>query len=173
MDTPGVQVGSATQPLGLIVPGGLALHRLAEVRAAEGISRGSVARRLRLSRETVELQEQPTTDLLLSTLYAWQQVLNVPAAELLLDANCELSSPVHKRAQMVRVMKTAAAIFERTEESSTRRLAQMLIEQLCEVMPEVRGVAPWHAGGKGRTLNELGQAAYRRLPDGILEDKDA
>ena len=46
---------------------------------------------------------------------------------------------------------------------SIQRMAQMLIEQLLEIMPELQCVTPWHAVGQRRTRTELGQAARRRL----------
>jgi transcriptional regulator with XRE-family HTH domain len=137
------------------------LHRLAEVRRLQGVTRCTLARRLNSDVAMVKLQEEPTADMLLSTLYAWQQVLEVPITELLVEANDPLSAPVLKRAQFLRVMKTAAAILERCQQPSIRRMAQMLIEQLCEIMPELEGVGPWHAVGRRRTQDELGQAALR------------
>jgi transcriptional regulator with XRE-family HTH domain len=147
---------------------GRPLHRLAEVRRRQGITRRTLARRLNTDVATVKLLEQPTSDLLLSTLYAWQEVLDAPVAELLIECEEPLSTPVLKRAQMVRLMKTAGAILERASQPSIRRMAQMLVDQLCEVMPELKGVSPWHAVGRRRTQDELGQAAYRRIPTDVL-----
>ena len=61
-----------------------------------------------------------------------------------------LSAPVMKRAQMVRLMKTAQAILERSSQPSIRRMAQTMTEQLIEIMPELADVGPWHAVGKRR-----------------------
>jgi transcriptional regulator with XRE-family HTH domain len=154
------QVPAADQPL----------HRLATVRRREGISRRTVARRLKTDVAQVKSQEDETADLLLSTLYQWQKVLDVPVTELLVDANDPLSGPVLKRAQLVRVMKTARTIFERTHQVSIRRMAQTLIEQLLELMPELGEVTPWHIVGQRRTRAELGQAAQRRLSLDWLHD---
>ncbi len=98
----------------------------------------------------------------------WQEVLDAPVAELLVESEEPLSTPVLKRARMVRLMKTAGAILERASQPSIRRMAQMLVDQLCEVMPELKGVSPWHAVGRRRTQDELGQAAYRRIPTDAL-----
>jgi transcriptional regulator with XRE-family HTH domain len=137
---------------------------VAEVRRYQGVSRRKVARRLNVDVATVKQQEQPTTDLLLSTLYAWQEVLDAPIAELLVESDKPLSTAVLRRAQMVRLMKTARAILERARQTSVRRLAQMLIDQLCEVMPELKMVSPWHAVGRRRSRDELGQAASHPIP---------
>jgi len=139
------------------------LHRLGEVRRLQGVTRRTIARRLCTDLATVKAQEQPTADMLLSNLYAWQEVLDVPVGELLVETEEPLSAPVLKRAQLVRLMKTAAAIVERTQQPAVRRMAQMLVEQLCEIMPELEGVSPWHTIGRRRTQDELGQAALRRL----------
>lgn len=146
------------------------LHRLAEVRRLQGVTRRTVARRLGTDIATVKQQEQPSADLPLSALYAWQQVLEVPIAELLVETEDPLSTPVMKRARMVRLMKTAAAILERSQQPSIRRMAQMLVEQLVEIMPELQGVSPWHAVGRRRTQDELGQAAHRRLSSDAFHD---
>lgn len=142
------------------------LHRLVVVRQQQGISRRTVARRLGADVAEVKWQEQPTSDIWLSKLYDWQQVLDVPVAELLVESEDPLSAPVLRRAQMVRLMKTVAAILERSQQVSIRRMAQMLAEQLVEVMPELAEVGPWHTVGKRRSRNDLGQAAQRRMsPD--------
>ena len=144
------------------------LHRLAELRRYQGVSRRKLARLLNTDVATIKQQEQPTTDLLLSTLYAWQEVLDAPIAELLVESDKPLSAAVLRRAQMVRLMKTARAILERAKQTSIRRMAQMLIDQLCEAMPELRTVSPWHAVGHRRSRDELGRAACRPiLTDGF------
>jgi len=144
------------------------LHRLAAVRRLQGISRRTLARRLNTDVSTVKKQEQQTADIALSTLYEWQQVLEVPLTELLVDNDEPLSGPVLKRARMVRLMKTAAAILQRSQQPSIQRMARMLVDQLIEMMPELEGVSPWHAVGRRRTQNELGQAAQRRVSSETL-----
>lgn len=144
------------------------LHRLVAVRQQQGISRRTLARRLGMDVGEVKWQEQATSDIWLSKLYDWQQVLDVPVAELLVESEEPLSSPVLRRAQMVRLMKTVAAILERSQQVSIRRMAQMLAEQLVEVMPELAEVGPWHTVGKRRSRNDLGQAAQRRLSSDLF-----
>lgn len=144
------------------------LHRLRSVRRSEGISQIGVARRLKISLDEVQRQEQETTDLPLSTLYQWQAVLQVPLMEILIEPEEPLSPPVMKRAQMVRAMKTAQAILQRTRQLTIRRLAQTLVEQLTEIMPELQSVTPWPDIGQPRSLNELGQAANRCVSDDLL-----
>ena len=147
---------------------GRPLHRLAVVRQQQGVTRRTLARRLNTEVNHVKWQEQATSDLLLSALYEWQEVLEVPVAELLVEPGEPLSAPVLKRAQMVRLMKTAVTILERTQQVGIRRMAQMLVEQLMEIMPELAGVCPWPIVGQRRTQSELGQAAQHRLSANVL-----
>ena len=147
------------------------LHRLETVRKLQGVSRRTVARHLNVEVSMIRSQERETTDLSLSTLYEWQRVLEVPVAELLVETEDPLSAPVMKRAQLVRVMKTALAILESSEEEPIRRMAQTMIGQLTELMPELAGVGPWHAVGKRRRFDEMGVAAQRRLSEDVFIDR--
>jgi len=135
------------------------LHRIQDVRRREGMSLRSAARHLGYDMRRVREQEQDTTDLRLSDLHRWQEALGVPIAELLVESDQSLSGPVLERARMVRLMKTAAAIRERAGSHPVSRLAQMLVEQLLELMPELRDVGPWHSVGQRRSLDEYGRAA--------------
>jgi transcriptional regulator with XRE-family HTH domain len=170
MDLGASETGTSHGAAVPLPPAKHSLHRLGEVRRLQGVTRRTVARRLNTDVGTIKLQEQPGTDMLLSTLYQWQAVLEVPIAELLVETEEPLSAPVMKRAQMVRLMKTAAAILERSQQSAIRRMAQMLVEQLIAIMPELEAVSPWHAVGRRRTQDELGQAAERRLSPDAFSD---
>lgn len=119
----------------------------------------SAARHLGYDMRRVREQEQASSDLTLSDLQRWQEALGVPIAELLVESDQSLSGPVLERARMVRLMKTATAIRERAGNNPVSRLAQMLIEQLLEVMPELKDVGPWHSVGQRRSLDEYGRAA--------------
>jgi transcriptional regulator with XRE-family HTH domain len=144
------------------------MHRLAAVRRQQGISLRTMARYLRVDESAVVQQEQETSDLSLNELFQWQRALGVPVADLLVDSDAPLSNPVMGRARMVKIMKTAQSIMEKAQTNSQRRLVTMLIEQLLEVMPELRDVAAWNAVGKRRTQDELGRAVERTLPDDLL-----
>jgi transcriptional regulator with XRE-family HTH domain len=147
-----------------------ALHRLAEVRRIQGLSQRTVARRLGLDMASVKQMEREDTDLPLSALYQWQKALDVPVSELLVEADEPLSTPVMKRAQLVKLMKTAMAIKERSGQPAIQRMAELLVNQLTEIMPELAQVTPWHAVGKRRSQSELGQAALRQISDRMLEE---
>lgn len=162
--TPEQGLPTATRPLiGASAERGRPLHRLAEVRRQQGVSLRRVARALRSDIREVRKMEQPTSDLSLTELYRWQRALDVPVADLLVDNDAPLSAPVMERARLVKLMKTAAAIQEKAEHPSVKRLAETLVSQLIEIMPELEGVAPWHAVGQRRTLEELGRAVERGL----------
>lgn len=145
-------------------------HQIAAVRRREGLSRRAVARRLGVDVKRVQFEEEKNADMPLSRLYQWQVALGVPIAELLVDGDGSLSPPVLKRAQILRLMKTAAAIRERAQTGPIQRMAQMLVEQILEIMPELEDVSPWNAVGQRRTLDELGEAAHRRLSLDALSD---
>ncbi len=138
-----------------------ALHRLEEVRRQQGVSRRTLARRLKTDVNVIKLESHRESDLPLSRLYQWQQILEVPIADLLVESEEPLSAPVLRRAQLVRLMKTASAILERSQQVSVRRMAQVLVDQLIEVMPELAEVSPWHAVGQRRPRSDVGTAAAR------------
>lgn len=139
------------------------LHRLREARRQENVSRRNMARHLGIAIEVVRRQECETIDLPLSVLHEWAKVLRLPVAELVQEPDDVLSTPLFNRARLVRVMKTAMAILERTGDTRTKRLAQTMVDQLIEIMPELRGVNAWNTVGKRRRLDELGSAAGRSL----------
>jgi transcriptional regulator with XRE-family HTH domain len=144
------------------------LHRIAEVRRRQGVTLRNVARRLGMSLPVVRRQEQADCDLRLSDLHRWQEVLEVPVAELLVEGDGQLSGPVLERSRMVKLMKTAAAIRERSRGSAVDRMVEMLVEQILEIMPELADVTPWHTVGQRRTLDELGRAGRATVSDEIF-----
>ena len=146
------------------------LHRLGEARQQEDISRRCVARHLGITVEDVTRQERTTTDLPLSVLHKWAKVLKLPVAELIEEPDDSLSTPLLNRAHLVRVMKTAMAVLERIGDPQTKRLAQTMVGQLLEIMPELCGITAWNAVGKRRSRDELGIAAERGLSGNAFMD---
>lgn len=147
------------------------LHRIAEVRQQQGITLRTVARHTGVEVRQLRREEEESSDLRLTDLYRWQDALDVPVGDLLVESNAPLSTPVMERARMVKVMKTVAAIMETSQSLSTQRLAQTLANQLVEIMPELEGVSPWPAIGQRRSLDDYGVAAERRLSGRILRDE--
>jgi len=144
------------------------LHRIAEVRHRQGVTLRNVARRLGLEMSVVRRQEQPDCDLRLSDVMLWQEVLEVPIAELLVEADGQLSGPVLERSRMVKLMKTAAALRERTRGTAASRIVDMLVDQILEIMPELADVTPWNTVGQRRTLDDVGRTALHAVPDDIF-----
>ena len=114
--------------------------------------------------------EEETADMRLSTLYAWQRALDVPVGDLLVDRDGPLSEPVLKRARLVKLMKTAAAIQAAANTDPIARLSRMLADQLIEIMPELKDVSPWHAVGQRRTLDDVGRIAEQPFPEHLFRD---
>lgn len=145
-----------------------ALHRIRTVRLQQGVSLRTAARHMKTDVRQIRLQEQEATDLRISDLHKWQKALDVPITDLLEETDAPLSRPVMERARMIRLMKTAAAIQERAEATGIQRMAEMLVDQLVEIMPELSDVSPWHDFGQRRSLDEYGRVVDRRLSDDLL-----
>jgi transcriptional regulator with XRE-family HTH domain len=141
------------------------LHRIREVRLEQGLTLRTAARHMGASVRQLRAEEEETNDLRLSDMYRWQEVLGVPMEDLLCEPGGALSRPILERASLVRLMKTAAAILENAPTPRLERLAQTLVEQLVQMMPELEQVNPWHAVGQRRTLDELGRAAEHQFSD--------
>ena len=144
------------------------MHRIASVREQQGISLRAVARQMGTEIRRLREEEDEDTDLKLSDLYRWQKVLDVPISELLEDPGTTLSNPVMERAQLLRLMKTAMSILENSRSPGVRRMAQVLVEQLIDMMPELESVTGWHTVGQRRRLDEYGRVVERCIPEDAL-----
>jgi transcriptional regulator with XRE-family HTH domain len=149
------------------------LHRLATVRRQQGVSRHAMARQLRIEVEQVRQQENESSDLSLSTLYAWQSILDVPIAELLVEPDDGLPASILLRSQMVRLMKSVQTISANSKQESIRRMAETMVGQLVEIMPELADVGPWNINGAPRRPSDLGASAHRRLSDDLFVERDS
>jgi transcriptional regulator with XRE-family HTH domain len=147
---------------------GRPLHRIQDVRRLQGMSLRTAARQLGIDIRSIRAQEQASSDLRLSDLYRWQRALEVPVSELLVDDDEPLSRPIRERAQLVKIMKTARALVETVSNPSAQRMAENLIEQLQELMPELAEVSPWHSVGQRRSLDEMGRIAEQPIADDVL-----
>jgi transcriptional regulator with XRE-family HTH domain len=151
---------------------GQILHRIQEVRRLQGMSLRTAARQLGADVRNIRAQEQATTDLRLTDLYNWQRALEVPVAELLVDDDEPLSRPVRERGAMLKIMKTARSLLESVPTGPARRMAENLVQQLLELMPELKEVTPWHSVGQRRSLDEMGRIAEQPIgdPDGYFQE---
>lgn len=140
---------------------GRPLHRLREVREQQGLALRRVAQLMGAESRQLRREELPTTDIPLSRLYQWQQALDVPVGELLVDSASMLSAPVLARARLVRIMKTVTALKEKAAATALHTLVDSLEQQMLEIMPELSGIHPWQAVGQRRSLEEFGRIAER------------
>ncbi|MEO0529217.1 MAG: helix-turn-helix transcriptional regulator [Planctomycetota bacterium] len=145
-------------------------HRLAQIRQRQGISIRSAARRMGVTMEQVRREERPDSDPTLSVLARWQVALEVPLNELLIDNDAPLSAPIIKRAKWLRLMKTVKALGELETSPAVERMAEMLEQQVTEVMPELSDVGAWHSVGQRRTQDELGRIAEDMVPTTFARD---
>lgn len=144
-------------------------HRIRQIREQQGVSLRTAARRMKTDIRTVREQEDEHSDLTISQLKQWQEILEVPLAELLNESPGPLSRPVMERAKLLRIMKTAVSIAENTSEKPIQRFAQMLREQLVDLMPELEDVPAWHSIGQRRGLDEMGRIAENPVMDRHLQ----
>ncbi|MEX2175447.1 MAG: hypothetical protein WD872_13880 [Pirellulaceae bacterium] len=147
---------------------GRPLHRIQEVRRLQEMSLRTAARQLGSDVRSIRAQEQASTDLKLSDLYRWQRALDVPVSELLVEDEEPLSRAIRERSQLVKVMKTARSLVENAGSPASRRMAENLVEQLTELMPELKEVSPWHSVGRRRGPDELGRIADRTVADDFM-----
>ena len=143
-------------------------HRLRTVRRQEGVSLRTVARRMGRDMRSVREEEDESHDLRISEIYEWQRALDVPLVDLLVDPGTPLSRPVFERAQLLRLMKTAAAIASQSGNEEIQRLARTMVNQLIDIMPELQGVTPWHRFGKRRSHNDYGRTAERCVSEDLI-----
>jgi transcriptional regulator with XRE-family HTH domain len=146
------------------------LQKLGAARRRQGLSVRCVAQRLGRTVSEICAQEEENADIFLSELYRWQSALEVPIDELLHDPQDTLSPRVLTRARLLRVMKTAIAIRRQARSEAERRLARLLIEQLLEIMPELKEVAGWPAVGHRRAANELGRIGENPISEDWLHE---
>lgn len=139
------------------------LHRLAVTRREQNISLARVARKLSLDAAEVQRQETETTDLPLSQLYRWRDILQVPVCELVIEPDEIPNNPIRNRSQLIKMMKTVRTIAETSKEEGIVILARLLIDQLVDLMPELQSVSAWPSVGQAREQRAPGQAALRRF----------
>jgi transcriptional regulator with XRE-family HTH domain len=146
------------------------LHRLREARLRQGLSVRCVAQRLGQTTNEVRAQEEEFADINISELYRWQAVLDVPIEELINDPQDTLSTRVQTRARLLNVMTTAMAIRRHAQAEEERYLVRQLIEQLIEIMPELKEVTGWPATGHRRTTEDIGKIAQNPISDDWLHE---
>jgi transcriptional regulator with XRE-family HTH domain len=140
-------------------------HQLEAARRRQGLSLRCVAKRLGLSVSEARRQEDGSVDITITQLYRWQKALEAPLAELLEEPTDFLSPRVLDRARMLRIMKTALTIHAQARSPGMKRLAQVLVDQLLEMMPELEDVSAWPTVGQRRKGEEMGRIVDNPIPE--------
>ncbi|MFO0885910.1 MAG: hypothetical protein U0894_17285 [Pirellulales bacterium] len=120
----------------------------------------------------VRQQKMPNADISLSDLYRWQSVLEVPIATLLVEENDPLSPAIAQRAKLVRIMKTVMALAEDPASRPVRTFVKNLMDQLIDLMPELKEVGAWPSVGQRRTAEELGKIVEQPIAARLLSSFD-
>ena len=144
------------------------LHRLREIRRRKKLSQRVVAGRMGVSVAIVELQERETCDIPLSTLHRWHRALGVPLAELLREQPTGLSPLKVNGGQMVRLMQTALTIFDEARHARDKRLAQALVGQLLDIVPELRKVKRWKRSRRPHASLKHSGSTDMALPENVF-----
>ena len=137
------------------------LHRLAAARRQRHVSRQHLADGLHVDLETLRELEQAQSDFPLSLLYRCQEVLNVPLHELLVDAPDSSALPPAARAKMADWLRTVAMILKQAKQPAVCRLAHNLVNQMVELMPELKDLAAQYEAGNEQLLDSHGRAVRR------------
>jgi transcriptional regulator with XRE-family HTH domain len=146
------------------------LQQLGAARRRQGLSVRCVAQRLGVTVNDVRAQENEANDILVSELYHWQAALEVPLEELLCEPQDSLSPRVLTRARLLRIMKTALAMRRQARSEGERRLARVLVDQLLEIMPELKEVSAWPTVGQRRSPDEFGRIAENPISDDWIHE---
>jgi hypothetical protein len=144
------------------------LNCISEVIERERLSPRTLANRLNLTVTEVLAQADPSSDLTLSNLYRWQAALQVPMIELLVEIDSSLSPAVERRCQLLKAMRTVRSIQEQAQQETVQRMALQLVEQILDMMPELKEVSAWPSVGQRRTKDELGVVVDRCVPESMF-----
>src|SRR5262245_31110830 len=108
--------------LGSSSTNGPTLHQVGTICRRQRVPLRAIAQRWGVNPEEIRRQQAESTDLTLSQLYRWQQLLGVPVTDLLMDHDEPLSEMLRWRAQLIKVMKTVVLIQQTSHEVRTQRI---------------------------------------------------
>ncbi len=140
------------------------LHRLAAARRERHMSRQHLAEGLHVDVETLRELEQAQTDFPLSLLYRCREILDVPLQKLLVDASAPPALPRAARARMADLLRTVATILQESKQPAVCRMAHNLVNQMVELMPELKGLAAEYLAGDEQLLDSQGRSTGRPSP---------
>ena len=163
-------IGTSESQMPVEFEGSGQMHRIRTVRLRQGVSLRTAARQMGSTIRELRKQEEETADLTVSQLHQWQKALEVPICEMLVEPDhSALSPPILERARLLRMMKTAQSLREEASDPGQERLAENLVNQLIEIMPELKDIAPWHTYGQRRSLDEVGRVAEQPVALAVFE----
>lgn len=139
-------------------------HRIRTIRQREGISLKTISRRSHIGMQRLRQEEVETRDLTLSQLYAWQKALRVPISELVVDAEEALEEKVRLRAALLRLTRTAKTILRECPKGPVRNLANTMLHQIYEVMPEAEAMNAWNEVGQRRSPRDVPRIIEQIVP---------
>ena len=139
-------------------------HRIRTIRQREGVSLKTVSRRVHVGMQRLRQEEDETRDLTLSQLYVWQKALRVPVSELVIDAEEALEEKIRLRAALLRLTRTAKTILREQPEGKVADLAQTMLNQIYEVMPEAEAMGPWNEVGRRRNPDDMPRIIEQVVP---------
>ena len=103
-------------------------HRLRTVRQQQCVSLRDIAERTGVSVHTASQEENGEIDLSLSRLFAWQQALEVPIAELLV--NYQFSGENEEQRSVSKAIQLAKQALQRSDSPDVRAVTQAVVDEL-------------------------------------------
>ena len=136
---------------------GETFHHIREIRTRKGISLDYCAEAIGISLEAARRQEKPTSNLSISQLIKWMDVLRVRCSEILGQEVDDLDDPIFHLEELLNVRKLAKSIHMGTREENTHYVAENLITVLDNLILDSKDVA----GGDniGQAHKDLRRAA--------------
>ncbi len=124
------------------------LHRLREIRQCVGLTLEQVARAMGTTVATAAFEEDPGSDLPVSTLMRWQRALGVPFQRLLVEPDSAISLPGLTDERLSKLEGIAQDLRSAAKDTATRAFAEGLQRQLEELKPQrKRGEGPSRPSG--------------------------
>ncbi len=143
---------------------GETFHHIREIRTRKGISLDYCAEKIGISLAAARKQEKPTSNLNISQLIKWMDVLNVQLSEILGQEVDDLDDPIFHLEELLNVRKLAKSIHMGTREENTHYVAENLITVLDNLILDSKDVA----GG-----DNIGQAQKDRRRAAETPEKKA
>ncbi len=95
--------------------------------------------------------------------------MEVPIEELLVEPRESFSAPVLKRTHLIKLMKMAVTISKVAESDSVRQMAEMMVELLIEIMPNLEEMKTTLGSIGPSSRGRVGRIAEAPLPAPLFE----